>query len=374
MPTTGNFNKQRTLRLRSLACFTAISLLVTAPARGEEAQSKGAIRIGAVLSLTGPAKLRGEQARRGIQLATNEINNTGGIGGARLEIVTEDSGSNEAGARAALQKLSAVDKVSAVVGDVSPESSAALAAAAEKNQILLVTPSLCDRELPEKSEYVFSAAPRMESLRPAVELFFDLHPAQKRFAIIPSSDGAGRIYLDVWRDVLKARSLELVDTVTVSDPSTDFRAELTRLTPKKPGGLLVSFGIERTMRELRFEAVVLTTNDMLEAIYQRKFHLQDAEGIFFTDWVPGSMFRNAFENEFGSHPIGDPQQIYEAVRTVAFALRKEPTNPRAAIGAIHYPGTGGRIDFSGTHAGNFATSTLRLVRENEIVDASPYSQ
>jgi branched-chain amino acid transport system substrate-binding protein len=71
----------------------------------DQAQSEETIRVGSILSLSGPMATVGEGARRGQQLALEEINSSGGINGKRLEVIFEDSAAEPARAISALNKL-----------------------------------------------------------------------------------------------------------------------------------------------------------------------------------------------------------------------------------------------------------------------------
>ena len=85
--------------------FLSCAVLVLL-ANSDQAQSEEAIRIGSILSLSGPMAAVGEGARRGQQLALEEINADGGINGKRLEVIYEDSAAEPARAISDLNKLS----------------------------------------------------------------------------------------------------------------------------------------------------------------------------------------------------------------------------------------------------------------------------
>src|SRR5690242_5455495 len=81
---------------RRITCgLTAVAALcwgMLAPSH-VAAQSKEPIKIGAVLSLTGPGAGLGQAERSGIQLAEKAINDKGGIRGRPLQVLIEDDGS-----------------------------------------------------------------------------------------------------------------------------------------------------------------------------------------------------------------------------------------------------------------------------------------
>ena len=79
----------------------------------------GAIRVGHVASMTGDTASFGQSADRGMKLAIEEINATGGVLGRPLALITEDDRSVTEEARSAAQKLLQRDGVVALLGEVA---------------------------------------------------------------------------------------------------------------------------------------------------------------------------------------------------------------------------------------------------------------
>ena len=76
------------------------------------------VKIGAILSLSQSVSL-GLPARRGIEIAVNEINSKGGIKGKKLYVVFEDSKDSSQSAIAAFQKLVSMDQVKVIIGPMT---------------------------------------------------------------------------------------------------------------------------------------------------------------------------------------------------------------------------------------------------------------
>ncbi len=55
------------------------------------ARAADSIKLGAILSITGPGSFIGIQVRNGLVLAVDEINSYGGINGRKIELVIVDS-------------------------------------------------------------------------------------------------------------------------------------------------------------------------------------------------------------------------------------------------------------------------------------------
>jgi branched-chain amino acid transport system substrate-binding protein len=52
------------------------------------------VRVGAIVSRSGAASSYGEQVARGFDLAVQQINDAGGVGGRRLELLYRDDSTN----------------------------------------------------------------------------------------------------------------------------------------------------------------------------------------------------------------------------------------------------------------------------------------
>lgn len=79
------------------------------------------IRIGGLMVLTGQYAMQGTAFREGIELAVAEINDTGGIGGKKLEFMPEDTGNLPANALTGARKLLQVDGLVAAITTSYPE-------------------------------------------------------------------------------------------------------------------------------------------------------------------------------------------------------------------------------------------------------------
>jgi len=79
----------------------------------------GAIRLGIVAPMSGPNSRYGSFSLRGAQLAAEEINDAGGIGGRKIAITSGDSQGTPVEGVSATRRLIDLDKVDFIIGDVS---------------------------------------------------------------------------------------------------------------------------------------------------------------------------------------------------------------------------------------------------------------
>jgi len=90
------------------------ALATTLLAGGAMAQQP--LKVGTVLSTTGPAAFLGEDMKRGMEIAVNEINAAGGINGRKIEWIFYDAESQAAKGVNATKRLIEQDKVDMIVG------------------------------------------------------------------------------------------------------------------------------------------------------------------------------------------------------------------------------------------------------------------
>ncbi len=99
----------------------------------------GPIKIGVILSVTGPASFIGEQEKNTITMLAEEINKRGGIKGRPIEVLIEDSKSEETQSVLAAKKLIERDRVVAIIGPSTTGESMAVIPIVSQAKIPMVS-------------------------------------------------------------------------------------------------------------------------------------------------------------------------------------------------------------------------------------------
>lgn len=97
------------------------------------------IKIGVVTPLSGTYAGIGQQVRWGLELATKEVNASGGVMGRQIELVFEDEEANPSVAVQKAEKLFQVGKVDFLTGTVNSGSTLAVGQLAERSGKLIAT-------------------------------------------------------------------------------------------------------------------------------------------------------------------------------------------------------------------------------------------
>lgn len=133
----------------------AVSFMVLVSGVGYSAEP---YKIGAVVSITGPASFLGEPERKSIILLQDEINKKGGVRGHKIEVIIYDDASEETKAVMATKRLIEYDKVLAIVGPSISGISLAMIPFVEKGEIPNISCAASAKITQPPKKWVFSTA------------------------------------------------------------------------------------------------------------------------------------------------------------------------------------------------------------------------
>jgi ABC-type branched-subunit amino acid transport system substrate-binding protein len=139
-------------RLLQMASLGAIVLA----AAGAEAQTKPPIRIGMLMTLTGPGAAANLPTRMGIDMALQEFNANGGIGGRQIVLVQGDDQANPTTGVDEAKRLVYQEKIEALVGPIASAVTVAILPTLNEAKIANFTQSGSALLTPENGPYQFA--------------------------------------------------------------------------------------------------------------------------------------------------------------------------------------------------------------------------
>jgi len=208
--------------------------LIAGGASAQQGVSKDEIRVGSIQDLSGPLAGYGKQARNGMQLRVDEINEQGGVNGRKLTLFVEDSGYDPKKAVLAAQKLVNQEKIFIMAGHIgTAQNMAAMPVQFEKN-VINFFPITAAREMYEpfhKLKYSF-AATYYDQVRQALPKMIKDKGAKKICTIYQDDDFG----LEVQRGAeagVKAAGMEIAEKTSFKRGATDFSSQVAKM---KAGG------------------------------------------------------------------------------------------------------------------------------------------
>ena len=228
--------------VRFARAAAAVTLLVGAAAIAQtQGVTKNEILLGTIQDLSGPLAGYGKQARLGMQLRVDEVNEQGGVAGRKLKLLVEDSGYDPKRAVLSAQKLVNQDKIFMMVGHIGTAQNLAAMPVLFEHDVINFFPITAAREMYEpfhKLKYSF-AATYYDQMRTALPKMVKDKGA-KKVCTIYQDDEFG---LEVVRGAeagLKTIGMEMAEKTTYKRGATDFSSQVARM--KAAGCDLVVMG------------------------------------------------------------------------------------------------------------------------------------
>jgi len=218
------------MKLR-ITLAVAAAALASAPAFAQQqGVTKTEILIGTIQDLSGPLAGYGKQARNGMQLRIDELNEQGTIHGRKLRLIAEDDGYDPKKAVLAAQKLVNQDKIFIMAGHLgTAQNMASMPVQFEKNVVNFM-PITAAREMYEpfhRLKYSF-AATYFDQIRLALpKLAKD--KAAKKVCTIYQDDDFGLEVLRGAEAGLKSVGMELGEKTSYKRGATDFSSQVARM-------------------------------------------------------------------------------------------------------------------------------------------------
>jgi branched-chain amino acid transport system substrate-binding protein len=217
------------MKMRTALALATLALSASL-ASAQQGVSKDEILLGSIQDLSGPLAGFGKQARAGMLLAVDEINEQGGINGRKLKLNVEDSGYDPKKAVLAAQKLVNQDKIFMMVGHIgTAQNMAAMPVQFEKN-VINFFPITAAREMYEpfnKLKYSF-AAPYYDQIRLATPMLVKEKGA-KKVCTLYQDDDFGLEVLKGGEDGLKSIGMEFAEKTSYKRGATDFSSQISKL-------------------------------------------------------------------------------------------------------------------------------------------------
>jgi branched-chain amino acid transport system substrate-binding protein len=228
------------MKLLTVTTLATLALTVNL-ACAQQGVSKNEILIGTIQDLSGPLAGYGKQARNGMQLRVDEVNEQGGVHGRKLKLLTEDSGYDPKKAVLAAQKLVNQDKIFIMAGHLgTAQNNAAMPVQFEKNVVNFM-PLTAAREMYEPTNRLKYAllSSYYDQMRIALPKMVKDKGAKKVCAIYQDDEFG----LEVFRGAeagLKSISMEMAEKTTFKRGATDFSSQVAKM--KAAGCDLVVLG------------------------------------------------------------------------------------------------------------------------------------
>jgi branched-chain amino acid transport system substrate-binding protein len=301
------------------------------------------IQLGAILSLTGAGGVYGPSSQRGMVLAVDNINNAGGVNGAKLSLDVRDDGSDKAQSQQVAQTLIQQGQLLALLGPTLSNSAVAVHPLAESFKIPILAVSTtgihivpdCNYPKTDPCTYVFRDSLGEETAIPTnIKVYTaKAHPSTGVLMVANddkfSSDG-GKIVTST----VGQYNIQLLDTISFSKTTADFATPVTKAVQKHPdvifitslGGIPAKIMIEA--RKQGFTGQFLGGNGFNTAVVSNQagaagMGAESGSAWYLSNTFPSNAeFVRDYKARYGNNPDQFAAQGYAAMLILADAAKR----------------------------------------------------
>ena len=211
----------RMFSIRRTALAAGLIALAAGPAAAE-------IRIGSVLSVTGPASFLGDPELKTLEMLVEELNAEGGIGGQEVVLVHYDDGGDANLARTHATRLVEDDEVMAVIGGSTTGVTLAVAPVFEEAEIPFISLAGAVSIIDPVNPWVFKT-PHTDRMA-CEKIFADLNTrGLSRIGMISGQGGFGSSMREQCLDVAGDFGIEVLADETYGPRDSDMTPQLTSI-------------------------------------------------------------------------------------------------------------------------------------------------
>lgn len=336
-----------------------------------EKARKGTIKIGAVLSLSGTASSVGEEVRDGMLMAANEINLRGGVNKKNIELIIQDSHTDEKEAVAAFNRIETGHHPALYVSTLSSVAMA-LAPLAKKHEVVLMGLVATAPELTGQNKWVFRYFPTAkDEVPPILSILKELKVQNLGMLYLDSA--YGRSFYELTRKDFEKAGGTLRGEI-FKRKSTDFKAEINRLKHAEALYLVVNPGhyelIFQELKKQNYKGIIVGVGNVSTP---RVRSLPEANGVYLVASIiynPNFLYarevRKKYEAVYGKQFNHYAASGYDIIKLLAGLLEDEKIS-RTGIkhlleAGFIYPGIFGDLDVKpGDHDIHFPLHPARIV-------------
>ena len=343
------------------------------------------IRIGAFLSVTGPAAFLGDPELKTLELYVERLNATGGVLGRKLQLVAYDDAGDAEKARTFAKRLLEQDKVDLVVGGSTTGATMAAVPLMEQAGVPFISLAGAVVIVEPVKKWVFKT-PHTDRMA-CEKIFLDLQSRKlSKVALISGGGGFDKSMRAECMKVAPRYGIEFVADETYGAADTDMTAQLSKIKGSGAQAVLnAGFGqgpaiVTRNFRQVGLALPLYQSHGVASKEYiKRSGPAADgvrlpATALLVSELLAAgdaqkpvvSAYRKAFEDKFKSDVSTFGGHAYDglmlAVGAIKAAGSADKAKVRDALEATKgYVGTGGVVNMSATDHMGLDLSAFRML-------------
>jgi branched-chain amino acid transport system substrate-binding protein len=370
-----------------------VAIVALALMAGASVQAAEAIKVGAILSVTGPASFLGAPEAKTLEMLVEEQNKKGGVLGRKIELIVKDSGASPEKAFSFAKQLIEEDKVFAIIGPSTSGETMKIKGVAEVGKTILLSCAAAEVIVNPVAKYVFKT-PQKDS--DAIIKIFQQMKVMKigKIGVLSSNTGFGKAGEEQIMKLAPEHGITVLASEVYDKAASDLTAEVTKV---KAAGVeaILNWSIEpaqaiviKNARQIGFKGPIFQSHGFGNIKYVQAAG-EAAEGVLFpagrllvVDELPNknrqkavlAKYKKDYEARYKEEASTFGGHAYDAFLILVKAIEKANSLDKDAVrttieqlsGVV---GTGGIFNFSTTDHNGLSIDAFEMltVRKGKFV-------
>ena len=371
---------------RRIALTLTAGLLAAATALPALAQGKPPLKIGAYLSVTGPAAYLGSGAMKTVEMMVESMNATGGIDGRKVELYRYDDESDPARANTLVKRLIESDGVHVLIGGSTTGTTMSAVPLTERAGVPMLSLAGGTVIIDPVKKFVFKMN---QTDAMAIERLY-AHMAKNRITsigVIAGTDAFGRACLAAAQGLAPKMGMKILREESFNVKDTDMTAQLTNLRQVAGAQAVLNCGfgepaviLTKNYKQLGITLPHYGTHALASDVFV-KLAGAAAEDMTMTngpilvwDQLPAAdasqrvvqAYVKAYQAKYGEAPSYFGGNAHDAMLAIRLALQRagdvDPGKLRDAIAQGRFEGVTGPFKVSEADHVGLTSASLRIVK------------
>jgi branched-chain amino acid transport system substrate-binding protein len=340
-----------------------------------------AYKFGMDQPLSGPGAGLAQWIHAGADMAAEDVNAAGGVGGVKIELLYEDNGAKADLGIAALNKFTSLEGIQVVAAAGSPVV-LAIAPVADQNSVVVLSPMAGNAKIAQAGEFTFSIMPTNDQELAALAEYATKTAGLKTAGMIYRNDDAGLGGAESFKAAFTRNGGSIAADLAWDPQSPDFRTQIAKLQSSQPdlvylylsnsSGLLL-----RQARELGYAPKKWVSQTIFEQADVLTQAAGAAEGVVYSSvsfdpalGPAATSFAQRFKAKYDYDPNIFCATNYDAIKILASAIGSVGYDGKQVrtwlLNLKDYRGVSGTISFGGAHGVTNPHILLKTVKDGKF--------
>src|SRR5659263_391031 len=195
---------------------------------GAFAQAAEPLKIGAILSVTGPASFLGAPEAKTLEMLVAETNKKGGVMGRQIKLIIKDSGASPEKAFSFAKQLIEEEKVFAIIGPSTSGETMKIKSVAEAGKTILMSCAAAEEIVVPVAKYVFKTPQKDRDV--VIRIFQQMNKMKiSKIGVLSSNTGFGKGGKGMIETLAPQHGITIVANEAYDKAASDLTAEVTKL-------------------------------------------------------------------------------------------------------------------------------------------------